>query len=97
MGVEPINKVGVDCQIADEFKPLLEVPLQVVGKRAEKHVTSDSIIRLVVDGPYFELHGLETAEILTRSGTALPMAETLETGHKFPPLQPGQRDAIQRN
>jgi hypothetical protein len=72
MGVEPINKVGVDCQIADEFKPLLEVPLQVVGKRAEKHVTSDSIIRLVVDGPYFELHGLETAEILTRSGTALP-------------------------
>src|ERR1700746_3156433 len=38
------------------------MPLQVVGKRAEEHVTSDSIIGLVVDGPYFELHGLETAE-----------------------------------
>src|ERR1700675_3495737 len=40
------------------------MPLQVVGQRAEKHVTSDSIIGLVVDGPYFELHGLETAERL---------------------------------
>src|SRR5271165_2431181 len=40
------------------------MPLQVVGKRAEEHVTSDSIIGLVVDGPYFELHGLETAERL---------------------------------
>src|SRR5271157_1394407 len=38
------------------------MPLQVVGQRAEKDVTSDSIIGLVVDGPYFELHGLETAE-----------------------------------
>ena len=37
------------------------MPLQVVGQRAEKDVTSDSIIGLVVDGPYFELHGLETA------------------------------------
>src|ERR1700751_1883092 len=38
------------------------MPLQVVGQRAEEHVTSDSIIGLVVDGPYFELHGLEIAE-----------------------------------
>src|SRR5208282_6230456 len=34
------------------------------GQRAEEHVTSDSIIGLVVDRPYFELHGLETAERL---------------------------------
>ena len=27
-------------------------------------MTSDLIIGLVVDGPYFELHGLETAERL---------------------------------
>src|ERR1700726_3178616 len=40
------------------------MPLQVVGQRAEKDVTSDSIIGLVVDGPYFELHGLKTAERL---------------------------------
>src|SRR5271165_2937429 len=40
------------------------MPLQVVGKRAKENVTSDSIIGLVVDGPYFELHGLETAERL---------------------------------
>ena len=40
------------------------MPLQVVGQRAEEHVSSDSIISLVVDGPYFELHGLETAERL---------------------------------
>ena len=38
------------------------MPLQVVGQGAEKDVTSDSIIGLVIDGPYFELHGLETAE-----------------------------------
>jgi hypothetical protein len=38
------------------------MPLQVVGQRAEENVTSDSIIGLVVDGPYFELDGLETAE-----------------------------------
>src|ERR1700675_4827904 len=38
------------------------MPLQVVGQRAEEHVTSDSIIGLVIDGPDFELHGLETAE-----------------------------------
>ena len=35
------------------------MPLQVTGQRAEKHVTSDAIIGLVVDGPYFELDGLE--------------------------------------
>src|SRR5271167_4408532 len=40
------------------------MPLQVVGQRAEEHVTSDSIIGLVVDGPYFELHGLESVERL---------------------------------
>jgi hypothetical protein len=40
------------------------MPLQVVGHRAEENVTSDLIIGLVVDGPYFELHGLETAERL---------------------------------
>jgi hypothetical protein len=40
------------------------MPLQVVGHRAEENVTSDLIIGLVVDGPYFELRGLETAERL---------------------------------
>src|SRR5260370_35120876 len=44
------------------FKPLLEVPLQVVGKRAQEHVSSDSIIGLLVDGPYFQLQGLETSD-----------------------------------
>ena len=38
--------------------------MQIVGQRAQEDVTSDSIIGLVVDGPYFELHGLETAERL---------------------------------
>src|SRR5271165_3200876 len=40
------------------------MPLQVIGQRAEEHVSSNAIIGLVVDGPYFELHGLETAERL---------------------------------
>ena len=40
------------------------MPLQVIGQRAHEHVASDSVIGLVVDGPYFELHGLETAERL---------------------------------
>src|ERR1700726_4255767 len=40
------------------------MPLQVKGQRAEENVTSNAIIGLVVDGPYFELHGLETAERL---------------------------------
>jgi hypothetical protein len=44
------------------IQALLELPLQVVGQRAEEDVTSNSIIGLVVDGPYFELHGFETAE-----------------------------------
>jgi hypothetical protein len=43
---------------------VLEMPLQVVGQRAEENVTADSVIGLVVDGPYLELHGLETAERL---------------------------------
>ena len=38
------------------------MPLQVIGKRAEEHVDFNSIISLVVDGPSFELHGLEIAE-----------------------------------
>ena len=36
--------------------------MQVIGKRAEEHVDFNSIISLVVDGPSFELHGLEIAE-----------------------------------
>ena len=38
------------------------MPLQVIGQRTQEDVTSDSIIGLVLDGPYFELHSLEAAE-----------------------------------
>ena len=41
-----------------ELKPPLEMPLQVIGKRAEEDVAFDRIITLVTDEP----HSLEIEE-----------------------------------
>src|ERR1700682_5293513 len=35
---------------------LFHMPLQVIGKRAQKHVTLDPIIGLVINRSHFELH-----------------------------------------
>jgi len=44
------------------LQALLKMPLQIIGKGAQKHVASDPVVSLVKDRTHFELHGLEIAE-----------------------------------
>src|ERR1700737_1206355 len=41
---------------------LFHMPLQVIGKRAQEHVTLNPIIGLVINRSHFELHGFEIAK-----------------------------------
>jgi hypothetical protein len=46
----------------ERLQSLLEVPLQIIGKGAEEHMAFDSVISLVKNRSYFQLHWLQIAE-----------------------------------
>ena len=50
---------------------LLHVPFHVIGQHAQEDVADDSRGPVVVDGPYFEVHGLDAPEGLLYSAEPL--------------------------
>jgi len=50
---------------------LLHVPLQVIGQHAEKDMTADTFIILVINRTNLQLHGLQIAKGALHKGQAL--------------------------
>src|SRR5215831_8549705 len=57
------------------------MPLQLIGKGAQKHVASDPVVSLVKDRAHFELHGLEIAEGFFDQAQLLVGSDHFEGGH----------------
>jgi hypothetical protein len=52
-------------------QPLIHMPLQVVRQDAQKHMSTDAIIRLVIDRTHFQLDCLEIAKGIFHQRQAL--------------------------
>ena len=65
----------------ERLQALLEVPLQIIGKGAEEHVAFDSVISLVKNRSYFQLHCLQIAEGLLDQAQLFVGSHYLGSGH----------------